>query len=71
MIYPTKYGIDVSVEILRDTETDTAQVKVYAPMYKNKEYILSFSFTSSQFTDREILRDRDFNRVMSQSYGTL
>lgn len=40
MIYPTKYGLDVSVEILRDTETDTAQVKIYAPMYVNKEHVL-------------------------------
>lgn len=71
MIYPIKYGLDVSVEILRDAEADTAQVKVYAPMYVNKEYVLPFSFRSSHFTDDEILRDRDFNTRMLKSYGTL
>ena len=71
MIYPTKYGLDVSVEILRDTETDTAQVKIYAPMYVNKEYMLPFSFSSSQFTDAKILKDHDFNTCMLKRYGTL
>lgn len=70
MIYPTKYGYRVSVEILRDAETDHAQVKVYCPIYVKKEFILSVSFTSSQFTDSEILKDRDFNRVMMGHFGT-
>lgn len=68
MIYPTKYGYKVSVEILRDAETDTAQVKVYAPMYKNKEYILPILFTASQFTDGQILKDHDFNNQMLNRY---
>jgi len=71
MIYPTKYGYKVSVEILRDAETDHAQVKVHCPMYMKKEFILSVSFTSSQFSDSEILRDHDFNRVMIQHFGIL
>lgn len=71
MIYKTKYGIDVSVEILRNAEEDVAQVKVYAPMYINKEHILGISFTSSQFTDSQILKDRDFNRIMMAHYGIL
>lgn len=71
MIYPIKYGLDVSVEILRDAETDTAQVKIYAPMYVNKEHVLPFSFRSSQFTDAKILKDHDFNTYMLKRYGTL
>lgn len=71
MIYKTKYGIDVSVEILRNAEEDNAEVKVYAPLYMQKEYILGISFTSSQFSDSEILKDRDFNRIMMAHYGIL
>lgn len=71
MSYKTEYGLDVSVEIIRDAETDNAQIKVYSPMYVKKEWILGLSFKSSEFTDSEILRDRDFKSVMLKHFGTL
>lgn len=69
MIYPIKYGLKVSAEIIRDNENDNAQVKIHAPCYKNKEYTLSFSYKASAFTDAEILKDRDFNTEMLRRYG--
>lgn len=69
MIYPIEYGYKVSAEILRDTETNTAQIKIHAPFYKNKEYMLSFFFKSSDFTDAQILKDHNFIARMLQSYG--
>ena len=71
MSYKTEYGLNVSVEIIRDEETDNAQIKVLSPMYVKKEWFLGLSFKSSEFTDSEILRDRDFKSVMLKHFGTL
>lgn len=69
MIYPVDFGYKVSVEIIRDEETDNAKIKVYSPMYMKKEWTLGLSFRSSSFSDSEILKDRDFQGVMKQFYG--
>lgn len=71
MKYPVEFGYKVEVEIIRDEETDSAKVKVHSPMYINKEWFLGISFTSSQFTDSKILRDRDFQKIMLQHFGKM
>lgn len=68
MKYPVKYGINVSVEIIRDNISNSAQIKVIAPMYLNKEWIMKHSYKSSEFTDYQILNDDDFHSVLSKHY---
>ncbi len=68
MKYPVEFGYKVEVEIIRDEETDSATVKVYAPLYIKKEWLFTFSYTSSHFTDYQILRDHNFITTMSQHY---
>lgn len=70
MIHHTTYGYKVSVEILRDTETNSATIKVHAPMYINKEWTFPQTYTSSQFSDSKILCDRHFQTVMLSHYPT-
>lgn len=69
MIYPTKYGINVSVEIIREADTDTAFVKVHAPLYIRKEWVMTFCYKSSIFSDCKILMDSSFQNEMIRSYG--
>lgn len=71
MIPMPGYGLDVSVEIVRDTKTDTAKIHVHAPLYMTKHWIMGHSYKASQFTDHEILRDSDFTTVLCQHYPTL
>lgn len=68
MLHKTQFGLDVSVEILRDTETDTAKIKVHAPLYMQKEWFIAHCYKSSQFTDSQILKDCDFVSVMIKHY---
>lgn len=68
MLHKTQFGLDVSVEILRDTETDTAKIKVHAPLYMQKEWFIQHSYKSSHFTDSQILKDCDFVSVMIKHY---
>lgn len=68
-MYKTPYGLKVSVEIVRDTATDTARVVVHAPLYVIKQWTMSHSYKASEFSDHEILRDHDFVRVMSKRYS--
>lgn len=68
MLHKTIYGLDVSVEIVRDSENDTAHVHVHAPMYINKHWVMSHSYKSSEFSDSQILRDCDFVSVMVKHY---
>jgi len=68
MLHKTNFGFDVSVEIVRDDETDTAHVHIHAPIYTNKHWVMSHSYKSSDFTDFKILKDFDFLRVMSKHY---
>ena len=69
-IYPTSFGLNVSVQIVRDTEEDIAYVDVIAPMYINKQWRMGHSYTSSMFSDYQILKDNDFIRVMFSHYPT-
>lgn len=66
--YPVPYGLKVSVSILRNEDTDTAQVRVHAPMYMRKEWDMPFSYTASQFSDAQILRDHNFTTRMAQAF---
>jgi len=68
MLHPTKYGLNVSVEIVRDSETDTAHVHVHAPIYMNKHWVMNHSYKSSAFTDFQIIKDSDFVSVMCKHY---
>ena len=68
MLHKTNFGCEISVEIIRDSETDTARVKVHAPIYKNKLWTMPHSYKSSQFSDFQILHDSDFIRVMFKYY---
>lgn len=68
MLNPVPYGFDVSVEILRDIKTNTATVNVHAPLYKNKLWKMPNSYKSSEFSDREIIRDSDFVSTMLKHY---
>lgn len=68
MKHKTSFGLDVSVEIVRDAETDTARVDVHAPMYVQKLWTMPHSYTASQFTDFQIINDSDFVRVMLAHY---
>jgi hypothetical protein len=65
----TNFGCNVSVVIVRDKVTDTASVRVHAPLYVNKEWTMPHSYRSSQFTDHAIINDSDFIRVMFKHYG--
>ena len=67
-LHPTPYGLKVSVEIVRDTDTDTARVVVHAPLYVNKQWTMSHSYASSYYSDHDILNDRDFIAVMREHY---
>jgi len=67
-VYKTEYGLNVSVEIIRDAETDNARVKVIAPMYMNKEWFMGHSYKASEFSDYEILRDHSFTTTMIEHY---
>lgn len=68
MLHKTNFGMNVSVEIVRDSETDTAYVHVYAPIYTNKHWVMAHSYRSSQFNDYAILKDNDFSTVMCKHY---
>lgn len=68
MKHKTSFGLDVSVEIVRDAETDTARVDVHAPMYVRKLWTMPHSYKASQFTDFQIINDSDFVRVMLAHY---
>jgi len=68
MQHKTKFGLNVSVEIIRNNETDTAYVHVHAPMYMDKHWVMNHSYKSSAFSDHKILNDWDFVTVMSKHY---
>ena len=68
MKIPVPFGFDVSVEISRDNQTDIARVIVHAPCYKNKRWTMSNSYKSAEFSDHEIIKDRDFISTMLKHY---
>jgi hypothetical protein len=67
MLIPTENS-NIHVEIVR--ENGIAQVYVHAPLYKNKCYNMSMSWVADQFTNEEILKDKDFTRVLQARYKT-
>jgi hypothetical protein len=64
MKIPVPFGYKVSVEIVRDIETDTATVIVHAPMYKTTRLTIPHCYKSTQFSDYQIINDHDFISVM-------
>jgi hypothetical protein len=71
VIYKTDYGYKVSVEVVRDTEEGSAHVRVLAPMYMNKEFLLVTSWSEQDFSDSQILGDTQFNKLMTQHFGKI
>jgi hypothetical protein len=65
---PVPFGYKVSVEIARNIETNIATVFVHAPMYKNKVWEMSRCYSASQFSDYQIINDRDFITVMCKHF---
>ena len=68
-MYPTKFGLNVSVSIQRDVENGFARVEVHAPMYKNKVWTMNHCYRAEDFTDAAILADYDFIKTLQQHYG--
>lgn len=60
------YGCKVSVTIRRDN--GTAYVDVHAPLYMRKQWTMPHCYDSAQFSDAAILRDSNFNTVLSNRY---
>jgi len=71
MIYKTDYGYKVSVEVVRDTEEGSAYVRVIAPMYVRKEFLLVTSWSEQDFSDSQILGDTQFHKLMTQHFGKI
>lgn len=57
------YGLKVSVEIIR--ENGSAHVWVHAPLYMINLFRFDMCYRSADFSDSEIMNDRDFHRLMS------
>lgn len=66
--YPWPGAFKLSIEIVRDTEKNTAKVIIHAPLHMNKRKEPTFCW-SCDFTDREILRDHNLVSKMIQWYG--
>ena len=66
--YNVPFGYKVSVVIVRNDDLDEAKVNVIAPIYKRKEWFMSHSYKSSEFSDSQILNDRDFISCMCKSF---
>ena len=64
-IYPVNFGLDVSVRI--DVVDGFKVITVLCPLYKSKEFKLKHSY-SIEFSDYEILRDRDFTTAMRNHF---
>ena len=71
MIYKTDYGYKVFVELVRDTEEGVTKVRVLAPMYVNKEFLLETCWSEQDFSDSQILGDEQFNKLMTQHFGKI
>ena len=66
MIYNSDYGYKVQLKI--ETIDGSKHVTVLAPFYKRKEWDISFSW-STQFSDYEILKDRDLVTYLISAFG--
>ena len=65
---PVSFGYKVSVEIVRDIANDIAKVNVHSPLSTNKVWTMPHSYKSSQFSDYQIINDRDFITVMCKRF---
>lgn len=65
MLYKTKYGLNVSIELIR--AIDRVDVKVISPLYMKKEWYMDHCY-SLEFSDYQILNDHDFTRVMMNHF---
>lgn len=68
--YAVPYGVNVSVEIVRDSEADIARIFVLAPLYMRKKWEFEHCYSDSMFTDDQIMKDSDFVRKMSGYFPT-
>lgn len=68
-IYKTNYGLNVSVDIQRNNETNIAEVYVLAPIYMNYMWKMPHCYNSKDYSDNQILKDNDFHRVLFNAYG--
>ena len=62
------FGFDVSVEIVRDIQNDSAKVNVHSPLSTNKVWTMPHSYKSSQFSDYQIINDASFISVMNKRF---
>jgi hypothetical protein len=62
------FGFDVSVEIVRDIQNDSAKVNVHSPLSKDKVWAMPHSYKSSQFSDYQIINDSNFISVMIKRF---
>lgn len=62
------FGFDVSVEIVRDIQNDSAKVNVHSPLSKDKVWAMPHSYKSSQFSDYQIINDANFISVMNKRF---
>ncbi len=62
------FGFDVSVEIVRDIQNDSAKVNVHSPLSKDKIWAMPHSYKASQFSDYQIINDSNFISVMNKRF---
>jgi hypothetical protein len=62
------FGFNVSVEIVRDIQNDSAKVNVHSPLSKDKVWAMPHSYKSSQFSDYQIINDSNFISVMIKRF---
>lgn len=62
------FGFDVSVEIVRDIQNDSAKVNVHSPLSRDKVWAMPHSYKSSQFSDYQIINDSNFISVMNKRF---
>ena len=55
LLFGLPYGAKVTID--RDLETDTAQVWLFCPIWMNKSQKIGLDYSSSEFSDREIVND--------------
>jgi hypothetical protein len=65
--YPVPYGYKVSVSFDINQEEDNINVIVHAPMYENKTWVMSHSY-STHYSIEDILKDSDFITTLINRY---
>lgn len=64
--YAVPYGLNVSVSIHR--EGDTEWVDVHAPLYMRKVWRMPHCYHAQHFTDAQILKEPNFITTMLKHY---